>query len=132
SRSRSALRDRLRQDRHRTRLGAGRDVRDRSAQDGDVVSRQPRLVGAHPLRRLSRRAAGSRRLILVFGNGQLGQDLVRAGAARQVPLIALERAQADICDPAAVRAAIAYHRPALVVNAAAYTKVDLAESEAQT
>jgi dTDP-4-dehydrorhamnose reductase len=71
-------------------------------------------------------------LILVFGNGQLGQDLVRAGAARQVPLIALERAQADICDPAAVRAAIAYHRPALVVNAAAYTKVDLAESEAQT
>ncbi len=30
-----------------------------------------------------------------------------------------------------MRAAIAQHRPALVVNAAAYTKVDLAESEAQ-
>ena len=71
-------------------------------------------------------------MILVFGNGQLGQDLVRAAAARQVPLVALERAQADISDPAAVRAAIAQHRPALVVNAAAYTKVDLAESEAQT
>jgi len=71
-------------------------------------------------------------LILVFGNGQLGQDLVRTSAARQVPLVALARAQADISDPAAVRAAIAHHRPALVVNAAAYTKVDLAESEAQT
>jgi len=70
-------------------------------------------------------------LILVFGNGQLGQDLMRMGAARQIPLVALERAQADISDPAAVRAAIAQHRPALVVNAAAYTKVDLAESEAQ-
>lgn len=70
-------------------------------------------------------------MILVFGNGQLGQELVRASAARQVELVALARAQADICDPAAVRAAIAQHRPALVVNAAAYTKVDLAESEAQ-
>jgi len=71
-------------------------------------------------------------LILVFGNGQLGQDLARTSAARQVPLVALARAQTDISDPAAVRAAIAHHRPALVVNAAAYTKVDLAESEAQT
>lgn len=71
-------------------------------------------------------------MILVFGSGQLGQDLVRASAARQVPLVALERAQADISDPAAVRAAIAQHRPDLVVNAAAYTKVDQAESEAHT
>ena len=71
-------------------------------------------------------------MILVFGgNGQLGQELVRASAARQVPLVALDRAQADIADPAAVRAAIAQHRPALVVNAAAYTKVDLAETETE-
>jgi dTDP-4-dehydrorhamnose reductase len=70
-------------------------------------------------------------LILVFGLGQLGQNLVRTSAARQVPLIALDRAQADIGDPAAVRAAIAQARPTLVVNAAAYTKVDLAETEAE-
>jgi dTDP-4-dehydrorhamnose reductase len=49
-----------------------------------------------------------------------------------VPLTALDRAQADIGDAAAVRAAIAQARPALVVNAAAYTKVDLAETESQT
>jgi dTDP-4-dehydrorhamnose reductase len=70
-------------------------------------------------------------LILVFGLGQLGQNLARAGAERQVPLIALDRAQADITDPAAVRAAIAQARPDLVVNAAAYTKVDLAETESE-
>ena len=70
-------------------------------------------------------------MILVFGLGQLGQNLVRASAAQQVPLTALDRAQADISDPAAVSAAIARHRPALVVNAAAYTKVDLAESESE-
>lgn len=69
-------------------------------------------------------------MILVFGgNGQLGQELARAAAARQVPLTALTRAQADIADRGAVAGAIAQHRPELAVNAAAYTKVDLAESE---
>lgn len=69
-------------------------------------------------------------MILVFGgNGQLGKELARAGAARQVALVALDRARADITDAAAVRDAIARHRPALVVNAGAYTKVDLAETE---
>ena len=69
-------------------------------------------------------------MILAFGgNGQLGQELTRAAAASATPLAALSRAQADIADPAAVRDAIARHDPSLVVNAAAYTKVDLAETE---
>ncbi len=69
-------------------------------------------------------------MILLFGaNGQLGQEIARAGAARQVPLAALGRTQADICDPVAVREAVARHRPSLVINAASYTKVDLAEIE---
>ena len=46
ARPRPALRDRLRQDRARTRLAAARNIRDRPAQDGAMVSRQPRLVGA--------------------------------------------------------------------------------------
>ncbi len=129
---RHALRDRCRQDRDRPRLGAARDVRDRPAQDGGMVSRQPQLVGAHPQRRLSRRAAGGRCLILVFGgNGQLGQELTRAAAMRTAPLTALSRSESDITDSAAVRGAIAQHRPSLVVNAASYTKVDLAEKEAE-
>jgi dTDP-4-dehydrorhamnose reductase len=69
-------------------------------------------------------------VILLFGaGGQLGRELVRASAARAVPLVALSRAEADIADQAAVRSAIGRHAPSLVVNAAAYTKVDAAESE---
>ena len=71
-------------------------------------------------------------MILVFGgNGQLGQELTRAGTARVLPLIALPRSEADISDATAVRDAIAQHRPSLVVNAASYTKVDLAEKEVE-
>jgi dTDP-4-dehydrorhamnose reductase len=69
-------------------------------------------------------------VILVFGgNGQLGQELTRASAARAIPLAALARAQADITDHVGVREAIKHHAPSLVVNAAAYTKVDRAETE---
>jgi dTDP-4-dehydrorhamnose reductase len=69
-------------------------------------------------------------LILTFGgNGQLGQDLARAGAAQNVPLVTLTRAEADVSDEDAVRNAVARHRPSWVVNAAAYTEVDNAEKE---
>jgi dTDP-4-dehydrorhamnose reductase len=69
-------------------------------------------------------------VILTFGaNGQLGQELVRASAAQGAALVALARAEADIADADAVRAAIGRHKPSLVVNAASYTKVDLAETE---
>jgi dTDP-4-dehydrorhamnose reductase len=67
-------------------------------------------------------------LIVVFGgNGQLGRELERASDRAQ--LTALARKDADITDEFAVSEAIRRYRPALVVNAAAYTKVDLAESE---
>ena len=130
--TRSPVRHQCRQDRNRSRVAAARNVRDRPAQDGGVVSRQPRVVGAHPQRRLSRRTAGGRGLILVFGgNGQLGQELTRAAAARGMPLTALTRSEADITDSAVVGDAIVRHRPSLVVNAASYTKVDLAETETE-
>jgi len=71
-------------------------------------------------------------VILLFGaNGQLGQEMVRASAARGMSLVALSHAEADIADATAVREAIARHKPALVVNAAAYTKVDLAETDVE-
>jgi dTDP-4-dehydrorhamnose reductase len=68
-------------------------------------------------------------VILVFGNGQLGQELTRTAASRRVPLTTLSRAQADITSRAAIADALRRHNPELVVNAAAYTKVDLAETE---
>jgi dTDP-4-dehydrorhamnose reductase len=68
-------------------------------------------------------------VILVFGGtGQLGRELFRAAAERHVALQALARTEADIADAAAVAAALKRWQPDLVVNAAAYTNVDGAES----
>ena len=74
----------------------------------------------------------SRPRILVFGGGgQLGRALAAspAAAAADVSLHVLSRAEADIADAAAVAAAFDRLRPDLVINAAAYTAVDRAESE---
>lgn len=67
--------------------------------------------------------------ILIFGeNGQVGWELQRSLA----PLGALkvcDRYQADLEDLSNLRALIREHRPDVIVNAAAYTAVDKAESE---
>lgn len=69
-------------------------------------------------------------MILVFGkNGQLGQELADAAAASGRPLVTLSRHDADIADLTAVQRALEQHRPSVVVNAAAYTNVDRAETE---
>jgi dTDP-4-dehydrorhamnose reductase len=69
-------------------------------------------------------------VILLFGgNGQLGRELTALAQARGVPLRALAHSEADIAEPEAVAAAIAAASPAIVVNAAAYTRVDEAETE---
>jgi dTDP-4-dehydrorhamnose reductase len=71
-------------------------------------------------------------VILVFGgNGQLGRELMRAAASRAIAMRTLSRADADITDSAAVQAALSQCKPDLVVNAAAYTKVDLAETSVE-
>jgi len=49
--------------------------------------------------------------------------------SRAIPLTALTHPQADITDAGSVAGAIARSRPAAVINAAAYTKVDPAETE---
>jgi dTDP-4-dehydrorhamnose reductase len=69
--------------------------------------------------------------ILVTGAaGQLGFELVRRLAAHG-DVVAADRARLDLADPDAVVAAVRGTRPALIVNAAAYTAVDLAEKEAE-
>jgi len=62
--------------------------------------------------------------LITGANGMLGQDLQQALAGRDVT--ALSRAELDVTDADAVRAAVAGHD--VVVNAAAYTKVDDAET----
>ncbi|WP_454021098.1 dTDP-4-dehydrorhamnose reductase [Azospirillum sp. Marseille-Q6669] len=70
------------------------------------------------------------RAVLVFGsNGQVGFELLRAAWAPDLTPVGLDRASGDVTDARAVAAAIAAYRPALVVNASAYTAVDRAESE---
>jgi dTDP-4-dehydrorhamnose reductase len=59
--------------------------------------------------------------------GQLGVELLRT-APPNFQVIGLGHRDCDITDPAQVDAAIATHRPELVINAAAYTAVDDAET----
>lgn len=68
--------------------------------------------------------------ILLFGaGGQLGQEIIARAPAFRIDVVARARAQTDIADRDMVAAAIRDTQPDLVVNAAAYTRVDKAESE---
>ena len=67
--------------------------------------------------------------ILVTGAaGQLGAELVHA-LAPYGTVTGADRAALDLSDPAAIVAAVRASRPALIVNAGAYTAVDRAETE---
>jgi dTDP-4-dehydrorhamnose reductase len=69
--------------------------------------------------------------ILLFGcNGQVGWELQRSLAPLGV-LTALERSEANLAEPESLRAVIRNIRPQVIVNAAAYTAVDKAESESE-
>lgn len=59
----------------------------------------------------------------------LGTDLRDELARRGEPVVALTRTDLDVTDSRLVDAAVAEHAPDVIVNCAAYTKVDLAESE---
>lgn len=61
-------------------------------------------------------------------NGQVGHELPRA-LCRLGEVIALDRAGADLSEPESLRGVVRAHRPQAIVNAAAYTAVDRAESE---
>jgi dTDP-4-dehydrorhamnose reductase len=68
------------------------------------------------------------RVLLLGAGGQLGMVLKRQLAGR-VDLTALTRAELDFSNLDAVRVAVRAARPEIVINAAAYTAVDKAESE---
>ena len=72
------------------------------------------------------------RAILFGAGGQLGVDLARECRKRGHSVLALRRSQCDIADVEAVRQRIARQRPDCVINAAAYNRVDRAESDPET
>jgi dTDP-4-dehydrorhamnose reductase len=67
-------------------------------------------------------------ILLIGSAGQLGFELARVLPAHG-EVVALDRAALDLADADAVVAAVRGARPRLIVNAAAYTAVDRAESE---
>ena len=72
------------------------------------------------------------RLLVTGSAGMLGTDVVAAADAAGHDVVALPRAELDLIDATAVRAALAGARPDAVVNCAAWTAVDAAETaEAQ-
>jgi dTDP-4-dehydrorhamnose reductase len=70
------------------------------------------------------------RPILVLGSaGQVGTELMRRQGQATGPIVGFDRDTVDICDAAEMRALVTSVAPDLVINAAAYTAVDKAESE---
>jgi dTDP-4-dehydrorhamnose reductase len=68
------------------------------------------------------------RILLTGRNGQVGWELERT-LAPFGEVIALDRKQLDLADEASIRRATRAAAPNVIVNAAAYTAVDRAESE---
>ena len=68
------------------------------------------------------------KLLLTGANGQVGFELQRALAPLGT-VIALDRAGCNLADAQSIRAAIEAAAPDVIVNAAAWTAVDKAESE---
>ena len=69
-------------------------------------------------------------MILITGaTGQLGRALVAEARARQLDVLAVSRPEFDLAAPATIDACFAQAKPDLVINAAAYTAVDAAETD---
>ncbi len=70
------------------------------------------------------------RKVVVFGSrGQLGAELVRVLTERSYTVVGFDRSKVDISDAASVERMLGHEDPGIVVNAAAYNQVDVAENE---
>src|SRR5262249_9377044 len=70
------------------------------------------------------------RVLVAGAAGMLGLDVLRAGERAGHELVGLARPELDVADEASVRAAGERVRPDAIVNCAAWTDVDGAESHA--
>lgn len=69
------------------------------------------------------------KILLFGGSGQVGRALLEASSLLPVAIAAPGRQQADFRAPSALAAIVRAAAPDVVINAAAYTAVDQAESE---
>lgn len=71
-----------------------------------------------------------KKVLITGGGGMLGHDLKAALAARgDAQVVAPTRAQLDVTNAEHVRGVMASFRPSVVFNCAAFTKVDLCETD---
>jgi dTDP-4-dehydrorhamnose reductase len=73
----------------------------------------------------------SRKAVVVGGSGQLGVELVKVFRFRGWEVTGFPRAALDISDREAVERRMAEIEPEVILNAAAYNQVDVAEKEPQ-
>lgn len=69
------------------------------------------------------------RTLVLGGTGMLGRAVVAEARSRSLPVLGLSHAQADIRDGERLLYWVDAFRPELIVNCAAYTKVDACEEE---
>jgi dTDP-4-dehydrorhamnose reductase len=69
------------------------------------------------------------RILVTGADGMLGHDVVRAARYVNHEVIPLSHADLDVCDGPAVERTMAAERPNVVVNCAAYTRVDDAQDD---
>lgn len=74
-------------------------------------------------------APGAATVALTGAGGMLGTEIVRAAAARGVPLTAWDRAACDVTDAASVARVVDSVRPRVVIHAGAWTDVDGCEAD---
>lgn len=71
------------------------------------------------------------KILLTGKHGQVGFELQRSLAVLG-EVVAVDHAECDLSDPAAIRRLVAAEQPQIIVNPAAYTAVDKAESDETT
>lgn len=73
--------------------------------------------------------SGMRKILVTGAGGQLGSRLAELAGSDRAMIFALDRSELDITDPQSIARSLDRHQPHAVINAAAYTAVDRAESE---
>jgi len=72
------------------------------------------------------------RILVTGAKGQLGWEIVRQAPNRGCDCVGIDIEEADLTDPAQVNQVVDAIRPQLLINAAAYTLVDTAQTERDT
>lgn len=72
-----------------------------------------------------------KRLLIAGGDGQVGREFGAMPAADKIEIIRVNRAQLDVTDPASIKHQIELYQPHALINCAAYTAVDRAESDSE-